>query len=293
MPQAKPLFTILLPTHNRADVLRFAIRSILRQSCQDFELFIVGDGCTDHTAEVVAEFADDRIRWFDLLKQEGFGYANRNTALEQASGALVAFAADDDLMLPDHLERMADAFERRPQTYWAYSRPLWVDDEGTIMPFFVNLTRRHPYDQFMQHYNALPAGCVVHRRECFEKAGMWPTDMQAQGDWALWRRIIIQYGQGALHFLRTPSHLHFRAHWRDPKDWAPRPLAYLKAIAGRKTDWPPALQLALPNPEKSPQEQVLALLEANATQFVVNLREGVATLEDDIAWEATLDSHFY
>lgn len=293
MPQATPLFTILLPTHNRADVLGFAIRSILNQTCQDFELLVVGDGCTDNTADVVTGFADDRIRWFDLLKEEGFGYANRNTALDQARGSLIAFAAHDDLLLPDHLERIADAFERRPWTHWVYCRPLWIDDEGTIMPFFLNLTRRHAYDQFMQHYNPLPAGCVAHRRECFEKAGMWPTDMQEGGDWALWRRIIMQYGQKALHFLRAPSHLHFRADWRDPKDWGPRPLCYLKAIADRKPDWPSSLKLRLTKTGKSPQEQVLDLLEANPRHFMGVVRDGVAALEDDIAWEATLDSNFF
>lgn len=288
-----PLFSVLLPTHNRADVIGLAIRSILAQTCGDFELLIVGDGCTDNTADVVTGFGDRRIHWFDFPKAEGFGYANRNRALRQAQGSLIAFAAHDDLMLPDHLERMAALFAQRPATYWAYCRPLWIDDEGTVMPFFVNLTRKQAHDQFMNDFNTIPAGCVVHRREVYDKVGMWPTDVAASGDWVLWRRIIMTYGRGALQFSRTPAHLHFRAHWRNPQDWAPRPLPYLKAISQRKKDWPHQLQLNLSQNGQTPQAQVWDMIQADGAQFCARLRGGVATLEDDIAWEATLDRQFF
>lgn len=293
MADNPPLFSILLPTHNRAEVLPFAIRSVLNQTCGDFELLVVGDGCTDDSANVVQGFGDPRIRWFDLPKGEGFGYGNRNTALRQARGELIAFAAHDDLMLPDHLERMAGVFAQRPGTQWAYCRPLWVDDQGIIVPFYVNLTRRHAYAQFMDRFNTIPAGCIVHRRACFEKAGMWPTDIKIAGDWALWRRIIMAYGRASLFFVRAPSHLHFRAHWRDPAEWAPRPLAYMKAIAERKPDWPAPLKLDLDESGAVPQQQVFDLMQTNPQQFMGGIREGVATLQDDLAWESTLDSQFF
>ena len=59
-------YSILTPTHDRADVLPFAVRSVIAQTETDWELFIVGDGCTHNTAEVVAKFSDPRIRWLDL-----------------------------------------------------------------------------------------------------------------------------------------------------------------------------------------------------------------------------------
>jgi len=64
-----PQVSVLLPTHNRADVLGYAIQSVLSQSVGDFELLIAGDGCADPTRDVVGRFRDPRIRWFDLQKR--------------------------------------------------------------------------------------------------------------------------------------------------------------------------------------------------------------------------------
>jgi len=102
-----PRFSVLLTTHNRANLLRYAISSVLSQTEGDFELLIVGDGCTDNSSAIVAAFNDSRIRWFDLPKAPYFGYANRNVVLRQASGEYIAFVTDDDLVFPDHLALLA------------------------------------------------------------------------------------------------------------------------------------------------------------------------------------------
>jgi glycosyltransferase involved in cell wall biosynthesis len=106
-----PRISVLIPTHNRSRLLRLAMSSVLTQTERDIEILVVGDGCTDDTADVVASFADARIHWLDLPKASYFGYANRNVALRQATGSYIAFLTDDDLLLPDHLALLASTLE--------------------------------------------------------------------------------------------------------------------------------------------------------------------------------------
>lgn len=210
----KPRVSILLPTHNRADVLPFAIRSVLAQTVQDFELLIVGDGCTDNTAEIIQAFSDPRVLWLDLPKAPGFGYANRNTALRSARGEYIAFMAHDDLWLCDHMEQLLPFFGD-PKIEIVYSRPLWVIPRGMIVPGIFNLNHGLTMDAFFNRRNAIPASCFMHRRECFFKYGYWDDTLPDAADWDMWVRIIKGGGQGNFAYLTDSTCLHFKANWRD------------------------------------------------------------------------------
>ncbi len=276
-----PRFSVLLPTHNRADVIGYAIKSVLWQSERDFELLIVGDGCTDGTAELVAGFGDPRIQWFDLPKAPHFGYANRNVALKQAKGDLVAFIAHDDIWLPDHLELLSGHLERGAAE-WAYSRPLWVSTDGFVVPVGVNLTNEDELEHFLTEANSIPAPCVMHRRGCLEDYGYWPEDEREAADWKLWGRIIEGGGRRRLAFCRTPTVLHFKAPWRagrtgfDPAD------AGLNAAALMDW-WPKALKLDIA-PGVTEQRVFFEAIARGGAPWLDGLRLATSDALDRIAW---------
>lgn len=285
-----PRFSILLPTHNRPEVLRHAIASVLAQDFTDFELLVVGDGCTDGTADLVQGFDDPRIRWFDRPKGPGFGYANRNHALAEARGEVIGFLGHDNLLFADHLDLFDRAF-RDPQLHFVHSLPLWIRDDGLIAPSFANLRIPPVRRNFMKHYNVLPATCVMHRRSCFDAVGMWPTDLERGGDYELWKRILDHYPHRAVGYLRQPTCLHFRADWRDPQRWAPPPVAYLGAIHDAGRFWPPALALPLEGAE-TPQAGAWRILRDGGPGWLAELRGAVALLRDMLAHHAGLDGNF-
>ncbi|MEO8396980.1 MAG: glycosyltransferase family 2 protein, partial [Chloroflexota bacterium] len=106
-----PLVSVIIPTYNRSNLIRYAIQSVLWQTLANFELLVVGDGCTDDTAEVVASFSDARIHWHNLPENTGNQSAANNHALEHAQGKYIAYLGHDDLWYFTHLERLVSALE--------------------------------------------------------------------------------------------------------------------------------------------------------------------------------------
>jgi glycosyltransferase involved in cell wall biosynthesis len=270
---AAPLFSVLLPTHNRADVLEAAIRSVLAQTLEDFELFVVGDGCTDHSKDVVAGMQDGRIRWFDLPKAPHFGYANRNRALREARGTYVAYMADDDLWFPDHLELLAGALENSDFEL-AYTLPLWIAPDGGLAPLDFDLNDPDTRDTFLgMQRNAIPCNCVAHRRDCLDRYGYWNEDLPACGDWDLWARIIRGGGRRNVGVVRVPSGLHFRAIWRTEANAGPPELRVWNAMHKVPGALPSTMRLA--GPDGASQQQAVWKSLVESPDWIRNLRESL------------------
>lgn len=287
---AVPRFSILLPTHNRPEVLKTAIASVLAQTRQDWELLVVGDGCSEETRALMSGYRDARIRWFDLPKAKGFGYANRNVALKQAEGELIAFLGHDNIYFHDHLERMEVHFAQ-DDAAMCYSRPLFIDNDGLIVPFFVNITMGKPRQEFMTRNNVLPATNVVHRRNCFEAVGYWDENLDCEGDWELWKRIIAGYPRG-LRFQRIPTCLHFRADWRTGKTWAPAPFGYMRALQAQAPWYPKALDMKFAADGELPQDKVWRAMQPAPGRFVGQLRASCDLLQEHLAWSHCMDRSF-
>jgi len=100
---AKPLFSIVIPTYNRHDLVYFAIKSVLWQTFDDYEI-IVSDNCsTDDTEAAVSQFKDSRVRYVRTPEHyviaDSFEFSRKH-----ANGTLVIMMSDDDIFLPTMLE---------------------------------------------------------------------------------------------------------------------------------------------------------------------------------------------
>ena len=97
-------------TKNRADLLRNALKSVLRQNGTDFELVIVNDASNDYTKNVVEEFKSkfNSLTYISNEHSKGVSYA-RQQALENSKGEYIAILDDDDIWIdPNKLKAQAE-----------------------------------------------------------------------------------------------------------------------------------------------------------------------------------------
>lgn len=105
----EPFFSIIIPTYNRADLLRSTIDSILKQSFENWELLIIDDGSTDNTQQVIQSIEDERIRYY--FQENNERSAARNLGIAQAFGSYICFLDSDDSFQQDHLEGFYSAIQ--------------------------------------------------------------------------------------------------------------------------------------------------------------------------------------
>jgi hypothetical protein len=127
---AAPFFSVIVPVFNRASVLGATLRSVLSQTCQDFEIIVIDDGSSDNPRAVVESLGDPRIR-FIRQENQGGGTA-RNTGINAAQGRFIAPLDSDDAFLPHHLESMKTLLEDTENVV-GYARILVDRGDGRTM----------------------------------------------------------------------------------------------------------------------------------------------------------------
>jgi glycosyltransferase involved in cell wall biosynthesis len=124
---AWPRVSVIIPTWNRAGLVRTAIESALEQNYPHLEVLVVDDGSTDATEDVVKSFGAP-VRY---IRQANAGAASaRNRGIREATGDLVAFLDSDDLFLPGKLQEQVQYFEQRPATVLVYCWFSILDEAG-------------------------------------------------------------------------------------------------------------------------------------------------------------------
>jgi len=132
MTADRSLVTALINTYNYGRYLPFAINSILNQTYPNIEIVVVDDGSTDHTPEVLAQYAD-KVR---AIRTENGGQGHAfNIGIPQARGELVMLLDADDVWLPEKVERIVELAANHPKAGMLYHRFQNIDSYGIKQDF--------------------------------------------------------------------------------------------------------------------------------------------------------------
>lgn len=138
------LIGIGLPVYNGENYLRDALDSILAQTFGDFEVLIADNASQDSSHDIAEEYCrrDSRIRYHRHPENIGAS-GNFNFAFHQTQGKYFRWAAHDDMMAPEYLEKCAAALEAASNdAVLAYPQTLLIDAAGNPMSKYVAATRK-------------------------------------------------------------------------------------------------------------------------------------------------------
>ena len=104
--------SVILTTYNGSRFLEEAIMSVLNQTFADYELLVVDDGSTDSDTKAICDRYKDQLTY--IFRENGGLAAARNTGIANAKGKYICFLDDDDIWMPQKLQKQVDYFKELP-----------------------------------------------------------------------------------------------------------------------------------------------------------------------------------
>jgi len=212
----RPLISVVVPTHNRAELVERALHSVLQQTYRHLELIVVDDGSEDETPTKLAKLAasDPRVKIITNGHPLGGGAA-RNRGLEEARGEYVAYLDDDDVWFPEKLER-----QHRLAPYYSVVGCLSAAADrsgvGALRQRFMTPEARAEgsttiglQDVFYNNAGLCPSVALV-RRDYLEQVGGFDDHLPGSQGRDLFVRLVDAFGPAIMveEFLAE----HFQGH---------------------------------------------------------------------------------
>ncbi|HEY2557264.1 MAG TPA: glycosyltransferase, partial [Diaminobutyricibacter sp.] len=198
-----PRVSVVMTSYNHERWIEEAISSVLDQTMTDLELIIVDDASTDRSMEVVARFADPRVRVYRFDTNQGAA-SSLNFAIQQARAEFVAVINSDDAWELHKLHRQLAELEAHPEVGAVFTSARFVGADGELLaperiPHWHNVFRQRNRSQaqwlryFFENGNALCHPSVVIRREFYMNHGLYDNRMRQLPDFDRWIALVKQW----------------------------------------------------------------------------------------------------
>jgi glycosyltransferase involved in cell wall biosynthesis len=180
----------IIPTYNRAELLKNALESVINQTFPPDEVIVVDDGSTDNTEEIVLSF-DSQVHYF---RQENLGVAAaRNVGLRMATGEIITWLDADDLWEINFLATIITELERQPELDGLYSGFFYIDAKGKKIASVVDVVPAENLYTRLIEGNFIVTPSVAIRSQCYEEVGFFDTDLRIGEDADMWMRLAQKF----------------------------------------------------------------------------------------------------
>lgn len=181
--------SIIVPTYNRAELIKNTLLSLINQTYQNYEIIVVDDGGKDNTKEIVESLNHPKISYH--WKKNAERGAARNFGAKLAKGDVLNFFDSDDLAKDNHLNIAASFFsDSESRTKIFHSSYCYVSDGHLSSYYFL----KGKLNEKVNKNNCLSCNNVFIPKEIFAKHSFSELrDLSASEDWELWLRLSDEY----------------------------------------------------------------------------------------------------
>ena len=184
------MFSVILPTYNRAKFIEEAINSVLNQEYSNWELIIIDNFSKDNTQEIVEKFNDKRIKYVKY-KNNGIIAKARNHGIKLSKGSYLAFLDSDDWWYPKKLVTMANFIKE--YSYDFLYHDMHMKNDNSYFKSKMKYTRNllNPYLDLVNFGPAFPTSSVVIKKNLFLKINLFNENINylAWEDYDAWLRF--------------------------------------------------------------------------------------------------------
>ena len=190
-----PFLSIITPLYNKEFYIAETIRSVLQQSYTDWEMIVVENGSTDQGPMIVSEFKDTRVRLV-VSEKKGPSVA-RNLGIQESQGEWIQFLDGDDLLLPNHFQKMYETTQLRPESTlvscdWLEGRELNLDTNMRKYP--PNKNPNRDYAASAIAYTPWVPNAAWVKRELLGEYPWWDEDFDSlltAEDHVFWFKMLL------------------------------------------------------------------------------------------------------
>ncbi len=238
MQNKVPVVSIVLPTQNRAHSLYKSIDSVINQSFEDWELFVIDNFSTDDTPKLMEKYCkqDLRIQYFSIPKSDSEGITDYlNFGVNKASGKYIGRMDDDDYWYcKDKLKKQVEFLDNNKEYCVVGGGVILIDDKGNHLFKYYKKETDEEIRKFMLFSNPFTHTTVLFRKEVIEKVGGYPPGIIE--DWNLWLRMgkegkMYNFPEYFACYTTAGQNLSFRIQRKQAK-------RILSLIKGFKKDYP-------------------------------------------------------
>lgn len=196
-----PLVSIIIPTYNRAELLRETLDSVAAQTFSDWECIVIDDNSTDDTLSMLKEYAAKDSRFQYLMKsnqRQKNAATSRNIGLENAKGTYIQFLDSDDLLAQNKLEIQINQLQKA--TKFTVAACKWGFFESSEKPFelFQNCADYRDFHSPKEYFDLIglqggfyPLHSFLIRKELVDFSGFWNEKLTMNDDGEFFFRQLI------------------------------------------------------------------------------------------------------